>query len=230
MDHKDSSRVLQDKTPGTFTLHGVRDYEQKRYRGLDQRIINFREQRIIRRILKKIIKRKTDGWQVLDVPCGYGRFTQALLTGHNRLIDSDLSFYMVKRAVEQGKTFQKDVLGAVADTKKGLPFKENVFDLLLSMRFFHHVHEGKDREAVLNEFCRISKEWVILSFYRANLIHQLQRKMRHKVKRRQTNISIISSQRFKREVIAAGFEILKTYPVIKGIHSQWIACLRKVRK
>jgi SAM-dependent methyltransferase len=229
MNHKDSSRAPQGKTPGTFSSHGVRDYEQKRYRGLDQRVVNSREQRIIRRILKKVIKGKVNGLKVLDVPCGYGRFTQALLTGQNCLIDSDLSFYMVKRAVERGKDFQEFVLGAVADTKKGLPFKENAFDLLLSMRFFHHVHEGKDREAILHEFCRVSKEWVILSYYRANLIHQLQRKMRHKVKRKQTHISIISSQRFKQEVIAAGFEIIKTYPVIKGIHSQWVAFLRKVK-
>lgn len=229
MSYKDIDHAGKKEDHGTFTSHEVKDYEQRRYRGLDQRIVNSREQRIIRRLLKKIMKEKISGLEVLDIPCGYGRFTQALLTGNNRLINSDLSFFMVKRAVEQGQALQADVLGAAADTKKGLPFKENVFDLLLSMRFFHHVHEGSDREAILHEFFRVSREWVILSYYKANLFHQLQRKIRRKVKRKQTRISIISSQRFKKEVLDAGFEIIQTYPLIRGIHSQWIAFLRKVR-
>ena len=229
MSHKDNNQAGKAKVPGTFTFHEVNDYEQKRYRGFDQRIINSREQRIIRRILKKITAKKIHGLQVLDIPCGYGRFTRVLLTERNRLIDSDLSFFMVKRAVEQGQSLQEDVLGAVADTKKGLPFKEDVFDLLLSMRFFHHVHDGADREAILREFYRVCKGWVILSYYRSNPLHKLQRKIRRQLKRRQTRISIISSQIFKKEVLDAGFEVIKTYPVIRGIHSQWIAFLRKVR-
>jgi len=229
MKSKENDRREKDKTPGTFDAHGVKDYEQKRYRGLDQRMVNSRENRIIRRILKSIMMKDTEGLQFLDVPCGYGRFTPLLLTGSSGLINSDLSFFMVKRAVEQGQAVQKDISGAVADTKRGLPFKAESFDLLFSMRFFHHVHERSKRNAILKEFNRVTKKWVILSYYKSNLLHQLQRKMRRKVKRRQTSISIISSQRFRKEVIDAGFEIIKVYPLIRGIHSQWIAFLRKVR-
>jgi len=40
---------------------------------------------------------------------------------------------------------------------------------------------------------------------------------------------MIPSGKFKKEVIDAGFEIIKAYPVIRGIHSQWIVFLRKVK-
>jgi len=228
MNHKNNNKEGKHKTAGTFTALGVKDYEKKRYRGLDQRIVNSREQGIICRILKKIVK-KTNGSQFLDVPSGYGRFTDVLLTGCDRLVNSDLSFFMVKRAVEQGHSIQTDIYGAAADTKKGLPFKDEAFNLLLSMRFFHHVHDGRERETILHEFNRVVKEWVILSYYRLNLIHQMQRKMRRRVKRKQTHISVISAAMFEKEVIDAGFEIIKTYPVIRGIHSQWIVLLRKIR-
>jgi len=228
MNRKNKNPNGNEKTSGTFTDHEVRDYEKKRYRGLDQRIVNSREQSIIRRILKTIAK-ETDGAQFLDAPCGYGRFTRVLLTGCDHLVNSDLSFFMVKRAVEQGRSIQPVVYGAAADTKVGLPFKDETFDLVLSMRFFHHVHAGPEREAILREFNRVVKEWVILSYYRSNLLHQIQRKMRRQVKQRQTHISIIPSEKFKKEVIDAGFEIIKAYPVIRGIHSQWIVFLRKVK-
>ena len=228
MNHKNNNQEGKLKTAGTFSAHGVKDYEKKRYRGLDQRIVNSREQSIIRRLLKKIAK-KTNRSKFLDVPCGYGRFTRVLLMECDHLVNSDLSFFMVKRAVEQGQSIQTDVYGAAADTKAGLPFKDDAFDLLLSMRFFHHVHEGPEREAILHEFNRVVKEWVILSYYRSNPFHQMQRKVRRRVKRRQTRISIISAKIFEKEINDAGFEIIKTYPVIRGIHSQWIAFLRKVR-
>lgn len=228
MNHKNNNQEGKIKTAGTFTDHEVMDYEKKRYRGLDQRIVNSREQSLIRRILKTIVK-ETHGARFLDAPCGYGRFTRVLLTGCDHLVNSDLSFFMVKRAVEHGRSIQTDVYGAAADTKVGLPFKDGAFDLVLSMRFFHHVHEGPERETILREFNRVVKEWVILSYYRTNLLHQMQRKMRRKVKRRQTRISIIPSGIFKKEVTDAGFKIIKSYPVIRGIHSQWIVFLRKVK-
>ena len=162
----------------TFKKHEVEDYERKRYRGLDQRLVHGRERRILRKILHKV---GPSSLPVLDIPCGYGRFSRQLKNKGFSLVSSDLSFHMVKRAKEKHE-HPGGVLGVVVDAKQGLPFKRDVFFLLLSMRFFHHVHEKEEREAILKKFFRVSSDWVVLSYYQKNLLHILQRRLRRRIK------------------------------------------------
>ena len=62
--------------------------------------------------------------------------------------------------------------GAVANAKQGLPFKAGVFDVVFSVRFFHHVHDPRDRARILGEYHRVTSGWAIVSFYRANGLHK----------------------------------------------------------
>jgi len=206
-----------------FKKQEVEDYEQKRYRGLDQKLVQAREKRILRKILEKIGKEEA---RVLDVPCGYGRFSSLLLERGLSLVSSDLSFHMVKRARERNEESER-VSGVVADGIVGIPFKEEVFDFILSMRFFHHLHQEEERKVVLGEFSRITKEWVILSYYQVNFLHLLQRKLRRRIRKSKTRIKMLSRQEFQREAAGGGFKIVRIYPLFKGIHSQRIALLRK---
>ena len=208
-----------------FKKHEVEDYEKKRYRGIDQRLVHAREERIIKKILKKIIE---DSQFALDVPCGYGRFSHLLLDKGFFVVNSDLSFHMVKRAVQRRQGDNRfAAAGVVADAMQGFPFKKNVFNILLSMRFFHHVHEAKEREFIIKEFFHASEKWVILSYYQANLLHLFQRRIRRKIKKSKTSIKMISPDEFQREVEAGGFRIVKIFPLFRGLHSHHIALLKK---
>jgi hypothetical protein len=114
------------------------------------------------------------------------------------------------------------------DAKKGLPFKRDVFFLLLSMRFFHHVHEKDEREVILKKFFRVTSDWVILSYYQKNLLHILQRKLRRRVMRKKTRIKMVSRREFHEEIRSAGLRIVKVFPVFRGMHAHYIALLRKI--
>jgi len=216
MSKKKSSNV-------PFKKHEIEEYERKRYRGIDQRLVHGRERRILRKILHKI---GSGPLLVLDVPCGYGRFSNLLLDKGFSLVSSDLSFHMVKRTKEKSERFAR-LLGVVADAKHGLPFKQFVFSFLLSMRFFHHVHEKEEREFILKEFSRVTSEWVILSYYQKNLLHFLQRKLRRKIKKSRTRIKMISRQELHEEVEGAGLKVVRIYPLFRGIHAHHIALLKK---
>ncbi len=209
-----------------FEKQEVEEYERKRYRGIDQRLVHGREGSLLRKILRKIGEGPL---LVLDVPCGYGRFSDLLLDKGFTLVSSDLSFHMVRRARERGEhPHSRFISGVVADAKQGLPFKNDSFSLLLSMRFFHHVHEQEEREFILKEFCQASSDWVILSYYQKNLLHYLQRILRRKIKKSRTRIKMIPRREFYKEVEGAGLRVVKISPLFRGIHAHHIALLRKM--
>ena len=208
-----------------FTERGVEDYERRRYRGIDQRIVHAREARLIKKYLGIICAvdgGKRLGAPALDLPCGYGRFTLLLRSGGWTVFNCDLSLEMVRRA-----QVRSGAAGAVSNAIRGLPFPSGVFDLVFSVRFFHHVHDPADRAAVLREFCRVSEAWAIVSFYRANGFHRLQRRIRRLFQKSRTNIKMIEPGKFEKEAQAAGFEVVKVRPLFRGLHAYHLALLRK---
>jgi len=141
-------------------------------------------------------------------------------------VSSDLAFNMVERAVENRET-RRHIGGVVADFRRGLPFKPGVFGYVFSIRLFHHLHAGEDREAVLREFARVAKKGVILSFYRVKGLHTLQRRLRRFFKRTQRTIMMVTEKTFEKEAASAGLRVERVVPLFRGIHAQNIAVLKK---
>ena len=214
-----------NKVSEPFQKHEVEEYERKRYRGLDQRIVDAREQSILNKFLEQITKKKG---LVLDLPCGYGRFSKLLRGQGLKPVNCDISFHMVKRACEKSGWIASSAgAGAVANAKQGLPFKDGVFQVVFSLRFFHHLHEKQARTFILNEFSRVSKGWVVLSFYQVNLLHKIQRQLRRKVKKSSTRIKMLLAEEFAEEIEQAGLKPVRIISLFKGLHSQHIALLKK---
>jgi len=206
-----------------FKEEEVKDYEQRRYRGLDQWIVDWKEKKILKTLLKRIDNHPL---RVLDMPSGYGRFSKLLLEQSFTLISCDLSFYMVKRALAKTRTKGRQ-WAVVADAKKGLPFKKDSFSFLLSMRFFHHLHSRPEREYILKQFISLSCRWLIISYYKRTFFHLLQRKLRHKIKKSKTRIKMLSGYEFEEEIAQAGWRLVKECSLFKGLHAQHIALLEK---
>lgn len=224
---KDDRTTAPSSAPHAFKENEVKEYERKRYRGLDQKLVHRREVNILERFLGRVAP---ESGIALDIPCGYGRFSSLFRKRGWDLVSSDYSFSMVRRAVEteRGSTRAKD-WGVVADAKKGMPFKGGVFPVVLCMRFWHHVHDPAERKAILDFFSRVTSGWVILSFYQVNALHRLQRRFRRKLKKSPTRIKMIAREEFIDEIQGAGFECHKVVPLIRGIHAQHVALLKKIR-
>jgi len=137
---------------------------------------------------------------------------------------------MVERANESASKQSASITGgAVADAASGLPFKEAVFSLVFSMRFFHHVHRSEDRRKILDEYCRVTSGWAVLSYYQSNALHKIQRTFRRKIKKTPTRIKMISKQEFQEEAEGSGFEVVSVFPLFRGLHSQHITLLKKAK-
>jgi len=220
-------------SPG-FQENEVADYERNRYRGLDQRLVNAREMRILRRLLsvcsptaaEDVRPSVREPVRALDAPCGYGRFAGLLGEAGFAISATDLSVAMVKRARACAAASIYPI-GMVADLTRGLPFKPGTFSLVFSMRFFHHLHESPARRAALAEFARVSRDWLIVSYYQANPLHLAQRALRRRILRKKTRIKMISGREFREEAASSGFDVVRVVPLFRGLHAQHIALLRK---
>ncbi len=219
---------------GSFRPEEVRDYEKRRYRGWDQRLVDRRERRILKRLLRSAAKRTFGPGPagrpadrpplVLDIPCGYGRLSDLVLAAGARLVSADLSPAMVERAVQNAGPAAS--AGVVADLTKGLPFRDGAFDAILCMRLFHHLRDAGERAAALAELRRAASSAVILSYYRRLGVHVLQRKLRRALKGKAYEIKMAPGGEFEREASAAGFEVERIIPLFPGLHAQRVALLR----
>jgi SAM-dependent methyltransferase len=205
-----SGPVGTAKSP--FTNEGVKDYE---------RMVQARERRIIRRHFKAAGEAASAGL-VLDLPCGYGRFAPLLLKLGARPVNADLSFEMVRRAMEaSGRP------GLAVDAKNGLPFREGTFGAVFCMRLLHHIHDPADRLAILEELGRVSAGWGVISYYHSNALHKAQRALRRLRKKTPRRIRMIEGDGFTREAAAAGWTVVRDAALFRGLHAARIALLKK---
>ena len=211
-----------------FQEHEVADYERRRYRGIDQRIVHRREVRILKKALRLAGAGSPPGFRALalDAPCGYGRFSGLLVETGYRPVSCDLSLAMVRRARAKDP-ISHNPIGIVANVTRGLPFRDGAFPLVFSLRFFHHLHLPEERRAALGEFARTGSGWLILSFYRANVLHRAQRALRRRLKRSKTRIKMIPGREFRAEATGAGFRVVRVFPLFRAVHAHHIALLRK---
>jgi len=210
-------------TSSKFTPDGVRDYEKRRYRGLDQRFVHAREKKLIGKALSRVVEGRAArgaGRPALDLPCGYGRFTATLRGRGFTVVSADLSAEMARRAAESTPA------ALVADANR-LPFRSGAFDLVFSIRLFHHVHAPESRAAILREFARVSSGYAVVSFYRANALHAVQRRLRRAFGKSRTNIKMVEAGIFERAAEEAGFEVVRVDPLFRGIHAYHLALLKR---
>jgi ubiquinone/menaquinone biosynthesis C-methylase UbiE len=140
---------------------GAASYETKYERELHKRISDRVERRVIARALAL-----TGGphERLLDVPCGAGRLSPELI-GHakNKVIfEADYSPTMLLRCGANARGYEPRLtrLNALS-----LPFAPGTFDLIFSVRISHHIAKAEDRERWLLELCRVSKRWVVATFF-----------------------------------------------------------------
>lgn len=98
-----------------------------------------------------------DGEKVLDLATGTGRVAVGLAEKGVSLIAADLTFKMLERAKEKvtEKRLEKQVSFNMANALH-LPYKDNTFDKIVSIRFFH-ILPYEMQKAILKEIRRVLK-------------------------------------------------------------------------
>src|SRR3989344_3681569 len=95
--------------------------------------------------------------KILDLACGYGRFTIPLSKAGYNIEGLDLSSNLLEKAREEAKKQNLTIKFIQGDMTK-LPYENEIFDAIICMwSAFIELTEGKDQIKALNEMLRVLK-------------------------------------------------------------------------
>lgn len=115
--------------------------------------------------------------RLLDIPCGGGRVSGPLVKVTDLLLQADISLSQVLMA-RQTMGSQGSVAWFTASAFL-IPLKEGVVDGILCNRLAHHL-AGVEQERLVGELLRVSKRFVILSYYDYDSFKSRSRRLRGK--------------------------------------------------
>ncbi|MDF1660776.1 MAG: class I SAM-dependent methyltransferase [Planctomycetota bacterium] len=143
------------------TEEAAQSYSTKYQRIWHKRLSDSRERAVIRAALAL-----TGGphSRVLDMPCGAGRLTRELLPFGKEFYCADYSPEQLKICKSR---YPDENLKVVQASCFELPFEADFFDLAFSVRLSHHIGDPDQRVRYLEELFRVSKRYVIATFFDA---------------------------------------------------------------
>jgi ubiquinone/menaquinone biosynthesis C-methylase UbiE len=213
-DIKSYSKRLQDQKKAELYA--------KRFESGSRQRIDRREQRAVRRIFSTL----ADCRSVLDVPSGAGRFVQSLSQGGRRVLEVDVSFEILTFARERYLKQKADAHAMQGDASR-LPFLDGAVDCVFSNRLLHHIHAPAERKMFLREFHRVSRRYVVVSFFN----YKGFARVRSFLKRLKGRVPPYANQPTQAEFVAeaaeAGFRVLEVVPTGMPWVSQKYVVLEK---
>lgn len=186
-------------------------YLVKHQDSLSRRLSHWRDQQLARQALKRAGHPEV----VLDIPCGAGRFWPLLAEQEKREIlaaDNSADMLAVARSyqppevVARVKSFQTSAFA--------LDLAANAVDCIFCIRLLHHIETAENRQLILREFHRVTRDTLILSLwvdgnYKAWKRHRLeQRRIAEGRGGENQNRFIVPAQVIENEFRQAGFKIL----------------------
>jgi SAM-dependent methyltransferase len=134
----------------------------------------------------------TDAKTVLDFPCGNGRLTSLWEGLAEQLWSGDASLLMLQNREEERVAFQGDLLK--------MPVASQAVDLISAIRVLHHFSDHHDRVTAYQEMARVSRRYVLVSYYDSGCLPAWRDQLLHKSR----SLSYQSAVIFKKETAAAG--------------------------
>ena len=160
---------------------------------------------------------------ILDMPSGAGRLFQAYRPSGKRFIVMDLSHEMLKFARENLKEWAPS---AGVGSAFNLPLRDRSVDCAFSARLFHHVPDWNERVRYIRELCRVSRGWVVITYFHTYSLKNLLRMLRRPFNRKKPKVTMTTDQ-LRRVAGEAGYELVKSIPLVRLASGHHYAVLRR---
>lgn len=214
-----------------YDAEHAREYFDKHQDGLSRRLSHWRDGQLARRALQ----RAGEPGLVLDLPCGAGRFWPLLAEKANRvIIGADNSAHMLSMACAGQPAEVVRRVKPLQTSAFAIDLPESAVDSIFCMRLLHHIGKAGDRQTLLREFHRVTRDSVIISLWVDGNFKAWKR--RRLERRRQAegkvgnyqNRFVVPQAQIEREFAAAGFRIDSHYDFLPGYAMWRVYVLRKV--
>ncbi|MES1941053.1 hypothetical protein T5B8_12468 [Salinisphaera sp. T5B8] len=195
----ESTRPFQKSDAG-------RRYAKRRYRGLFQRVVAWREQRLAARLLAR--PHADCNGHIVDLPCGYGRFYPLLKQMNFQVSALDQSQAMVDIYRDHTDFGERDH-AQQADVLQALPEQAHSARRALRVRALQTL-AGDGRQ-------------IVLTYYDDACLHYWSKRALMRLKGRTVRVKMIPRAAFEAEVAQAGLRIVERVPLFAGLHAQtWV--------
>ena len=145
-----------------FSTRAQAERYRDRYRTGRHARTDQREHEALRRLLAGVERVPA----ALDLPCGVGRFSSLLAEHADRIVMADSSPIMLELAREELPDLPAEYLCTCAED---IDLTDESVDLVFSHRFLTHIDDADLRRRILVELSRVSRRYLVLSFYPPSL-------------------------------------------------------------
>lgn len=207
------------------SVKAVENYAGRRYKTSIQRRVDARERNTLRNLLRDYVGE--GDLHALDLPCGHGRFLPLFHGLGYRVTSIDISEHMVDY-VRWLPDFGPYDHAEAGDVREGLSLADGSVDVTCCIRLFQHFHYPEWRQQALTEFARVSKRWVMVTFYDRACLHFWTKRLSAALKGKPPRVQMISRARFEADAAAAGLRVVEYRPWLPRIHAQTFTMLEKL--
>lgn len=203
--------------------HSRASYLERRYRG-SQSLLNSREHAFVTGMLARL---QPAPRQVLDIPCGPGRFTPLLrAAATERLVCADISRDRLQHLLDAEPETGTPLETLEVDLYQPLDLADAAFDLVFNFRFFHHVSDDALRQHVISELVRVSRQYLIVSYYDHASLHAFQKRV-WKRRGHARSVPMVPRKTFLGWFESRDCRVLEDRGVLPGIHAHRVALLER---
>ena len=215
-------------------------YLRKHRTGLAHRLSHLRDEQLARLALREA----GNPLNVLDLPCGAGRFWPVLLENTDRqLIAADNSADMLDVAALANPDALDKGVRLLRTSAFAIDLPDQATDCVFSMRLLHHIGNAEDRLSLLREFHRVTRQTVIVSLWIDGNVKAWRRKQLERRRARLCPVAesgspsphhyqnrfVIPAPTIEREFAAAGFVVRSRQDFMPG-YSMWRVYVLDKRK
>jgi hypothetical protein len=209
-----SSRVERYKSQA-----GAASYNTLYTRSWAKRLATRLEFRVVRRCLDVVGPQES----MLDLPSGVGRLFPAYRGAARRYFGMDISVEMMKFAREAMAEAGPAFAGASATH---IPLRDGAVDLVFSARLFHHLPDPEVRRRYILELCRVSRRWIVMTFFHTWSLKNILRRLRRPFNRKRPKVTMTTGE-LRGIAGPAGWEVVKTFPLARLASGHHFAVLHR---
>lgn len=190
--------------------------------------VNERKHRAEMRMLDRIFAHIPPRQKVLDTPCGGGRVSAHLARQGHTMHAADLSDAMIEIARENLAGEGIDCAVSKQDIEC-LEFNDSQFDTTVCFRLFHHFPTPSIRRRAVDELCRVSRQYVALSYFSPLSVTSAKRKLRVTLGGRRSEKHCTSRREVEQYFAQCGFRLVRDVARLPVLHTMHVALFERIR-